>query len=164
MLKNINNLNFIIGVKKIMAQEYINNKDFERLILAYLKDHNDEDIKYEMSICFYLLADNIIKAFNFKLIDRDDALQEGVVACFSKIGLFDPERGKAFNWFTTIILNHFRQLYRSAKNYIELKRRFLERQSIDKASEIFEGSSSEFSEYVGYRIRRNIDQYKEQGS
>lgn len=142
-----------------MSSEYINNRDFEELIVAYLKTPDDEDIKNEVSLCFYLLSENIIRAFNFKLIDKEDALQEGVLACFCKIDRFDPERGKAFNWFTTIILNHFRQLYRSCKNEINLKKRFIERQAIGKTSALFEGTSAEFTEYVTNRIRRNSEQY-----
>lgn len=143
------------------GQDYINNKDFEKLILSLLDNPDDEDIKNEVTICFYLLADNIIKAFNFKLIDRDDALQEGVTVCFAKIERFDRNRGKAFNWFTTIILNHYRQLYRSAKNYMELKLKFLERQSLYAASEIAEGSTPQFAEYVSDRVRRDLKQYQE---
>lgn len=136
-----------------MSSEYINNKDFEKLIIRYLDNNEDDDIKNEVTICFYLLADNIIKAFKFKLIDRDDALQEGVTICFAKINSFDPKRGKAFNWFTTIILNHFRQLYRSARNYIELQQKFLERQSFEQIKEIEDSSHS--SQSIGSRIRRN---------
>lgn len=139
--------------------EYINNRDFEKLIKEYLKNPNDEDIKNEVSICFYLLSDNIIKAFKFKLIDKEDALQEGVLVCLSKINRFDPERGKAFNWFTTIILNHFRQLYRSCKNDLNLKKKYFERQGIGETSAVFEGTSTEFIENITSRIRRNTEQY-----
>ena len=139
--------------------EYINNVSFEELIVKYLNNPDDDDVKHEITICFYLLSDNIIRAFNFKLIDKEDALQEGVLACLSKVERFDPNRGKAFSWFTTIILNHFRQLYRSCKNDINLKRRYLERQIIGKTQTIFEGTSSELSENVAYRIRRNFEQY-----
>jgi len=138
-------------------QEYINNKDFQELILSHLKNLEDEDIRNEITLCFYLLSSNIIQAFNFKLIDKEDALQEGVLACWSKLDRFDPERGKAFNWFTTIILNHFRQLYRSCKNDINLKRKYIERQAIGKTTAVFEGSSGDLAEYVTYRIRRNLE-------
>jgi DNA-directed RNA polymerase specialized sigma24 family protein len=60
------------------------------------------------------------------LIDQDDAVQEGVMICFEKIDRFDPKKGKAFNYMTTCILNHFRQLYRTARNYNELKRKYLD--------------------------------------
>lgn len=141
-----------------MGNEYINNKDFEVLIRSHLKEPDDEDIKKEITLCFYLLSDTILRAFNFKLIDKEDALQEGVLVCLSKIERFDPDRGKAFNWFTTIILNHYRQLYRTYKNDINLKKRYIERQIIGQASPIFEGSSSDFDQNVTDRIRRNFEQ------
>lgn len=144
--------------------EYINNKDFEKLIQALLNSPDDDDIKEEVTICFYVLSENIIRAFNFKLIDKEDALQEGVLACFSKIHRFNPTRGKAFNWFTTIILNHYRQLYRSCKNDINLKKRYLEKQTLGKASSLFEESFSGSSEDVTYRARRNSEQYSKNES
>jgi len=142
-----------------MGNEYINNRDFEVLIRSYLEEPDDEDVKREITLCFYLLSDTILRAFNFKLIDKEDALQEGVLACLSKVERFDPDRGKAFNWFTTIILNHYRQLYRTCKNDINLKRKYIERQIIGKATSIFEGSSSELDQNVTSRIRRNFEQY-----
>jgi len=144
-----------------MGNEYINNRDFELLIRNYLEDQDDEDVKKEITLCFYLLSDTILRAFGFKLIDKEDALQEGVLVCLQKVDRFNPDRGKAFNWFTTIILNHYRQLYRTCKNDINLKRRYIERQIIGKETSIFEGSSSELDQNVANRIRRNFDQYQE---
>lgn len=80
--------------------------------------------RVELAEAFYLLAKNIIRAFRFQLVDKDDALQEGVLICFEKLHRFDPDKGRAFNFCTTIILNHYRQLYRTAKNYNELKIRY----------------------------------------
>jgi DNA-directed RNA polymerase specialized sigma subunit len=115
-----------------MGNQYINNREFETIINKFLtakkniKSNKSEydKLQKELAIVFYLLADNIIKAFNFKLIDHEDALQEGVMICFEKIDRFCPEKGKAFNYMTTCCLNHYRQLYRTAKSYMELKNRF----------------------------------------
>lgn len=48
-----------------------------------------------------------------------------------KVESFDPEyrnakgeKAKAFNYLTTCCLNHFRQLYRASKNYMDFKMRF----------------------------------------
>lgn len=83
-----------------------------------------EAAQNELALAFYTLAENIIKAFKFQLVDKDDALQEGVMICFEKLHRFDPKLGRAFNFCTTIILNHYRQLYRTAKNYNELKSKY----------------------------------------
>lgn len=87
------------------------------------KYHESQD---ELAIAFYTLSENIVRYAKFNLIDQDDAIQEGVMICFEKIDRFDPKKGKAFNYMTTCILNHFRQLYRTARNYNELKRKYLD--------------------------------------
>lgn len=124
-----------------MGAEYINNKAFEEIIARFMKAKRKlkkNKIEYDFAAkqlteAFYLLAENIIRAFNFKLIDHDDALQEGVMICFEKVDRFDPnyvgkngQKAKAFNYLTTCCLNHYRQLYRTSKNYLELKRRYQE--------------------------------------
>lgn len=75
---------------------------------------------------FYTLSQNIVRYAKFSNIDEDDAVQEGVLICFERAEKFDPEKGKAFNYMTTCILNHFRQLWRTAKNYNELKKKYNE--------------------------------------
>lgn len=144
--------------------EYINNKDFEKLIKKYLRSKKDKEVKEEITLCFYLLSDSIMKWSNFKFIDRDDALQEGVLICLDKINKFNPDRGKAFNWFTTIILNHYRQLYRTAKNDINLKKRYIERKSIGQETFTVESTFSESTEDVSYRVRRNYNKNQESWS
>jgi len=83
------------------------------------------DSKNKLAIAFFTLSENIVRYAKFQLIDVDDAIQEGIMICFEKINRFDSRKGKAFNYMTTCILNHFRQLYRSARNYNELKKRYL---------------------------------------
>lgn len=90
----------------------------------YLKKYND--LQVDLTIAFYLLSENIVRYRKFNLIDADDAIQEGVMICFEKVDRFDPSKGKAFNYMTTCIINHFRQLYRTARNYNELKRKYHE--------------------------------------
>lgn len=79
----------------------------------------------DLAIAFYTLSENLVKYAQFQFIEEDDAIQEGVVICFEKIDRFNPDKGKAFNYMTTCILNHFRQLYRTARNYQELKKKYM---------------------------------------
>lgn len=124
-----------------MSIEYLNNQAFEIIIarfrkakrMAKRKPVEFEDAQIELAKAFYLLAKNIVRAFKFQLVDKDDALQEGVMICFEKLHRFDPnycgpqgKKATAFNFCTTIILNHYRQLYRTAKNYNELKLKYHE--------------------------------------
>lgn len=87
----------------------------------------------ELTSGFYLLSENIARYAKFNLVDMDDAIQEGVMICFEKVDRFDPtyrgkngQKSKAFNYMTTCIYNHLKQLYRTASNYNELKRRYHE--------------------------------------
>ena len=82
--------------------------------------------KEELAIAFYTLSEHLVRYAKFQLIDDDDAIQEGVMICFEKVDRFDPRKGKAFNYMTTCILNHFRQMYRTARNYNELKKKYLD--------------------------------------
>jgi hypothetical protein len=87
-------------------------------------EHGEAQSK--LAVAFYTLSQNIVNYAHFSMIDPDDAIQEGVMICFDKVGRFDSRKGKAFNYMTTCILNHFRQLYRTARNYNELKRKYHE--------------------------------------
>jgi hypothetical protein len=83
-----------------------------------------KDAQMILATAFYTLSNNIVRYAKFSHIDDDDAIQEGVLICFERAEKFDPQKGKAFNYLTTCILNHFRQLWRSARNYNDLKRRY----------------------------------------
>lgn len=96
-----------------------------------------ENSKVNLATAFYLLSYNLVRYAKFNLIDEDDALQEGVVICFEKVDRFVPRKGRAFNYMTTCILNHFRQLYRSAKNYNELKKKYYDFRQLKITKTIF---------------------------
>jgi len=110
--------------------EYLNNKKLEECIHRYRSLLNDADKKQEFSDAqleltksFYLLAEKIYLAYKYMFannVEWEEALQEGTVICFEKIHRFNPEIGRAFPFFTQIILNHFKQLCRSAINYRNL--------------------------------------------
>lgn len=81
---------------------------------------------------FYTLSKRLAYSKNFRLIDVDDAVQEGLIICFQKLDGFVVGRGKAFNYLTTCIMHHFMQQHRSAKNYNELKKKYsIHRESCD---------------------------------
>lgn len=92
---------------------------------------------------FYTLSKNIVRYAKFSNIDEDDAVQEGVLICFERVEKFDPSKGKAFNYMTTCILNHFRQLWRTAKNYNELKKKYSKIFAIKNGSSVMTGRRKE---------------------
>lgn len=127
-----------------MANEYIINEQLEEIIARFQEAKDSKDngrecmmeyimLQEQLAYFFYELSEKIIKAFNFKSIDYDDAVQEGVLIALQKVDRFDHkyvnksgQKAKAFNYMTTCILNHFRQLYRGAKNHHELQRKYYE--------------------------------------
>lgn len=132
--KNINKFSLIteeiketISRKKIRKVDCVQNKKTLKEKEESLKESvfEHERSKQTLASAFFTLSENIVRYAKFQLIDVDDAVQEGVMICFDKIDRFDSRKGKAFNYMTTCILNHFRQLYRTARNYNELKKKYL---------------------------------------
>jgi len=115
-----------ISRKKIRKVDSSGNKSDlkakEEVLKNAVMEH--EGCKINLASAFFTLSENIVRYAKFQLIDADDAVQEGVMICFDKIERFDSRKGKAFNYMTTCILNHFRQLYRTARNYNELKKKY----------------------------------------
>ena len=115
------------------------------------RDHDNN--QQQLATAFYTLSENIVRYARFNLIDEDDAVQEGVMICFEKIDRFDPRKGKAFNYMTTCILNHFRQLYRTARNYNEFKKRYHDYLQ-NKVLSVFMKNGKEVSSYCSPNLRR----------
>jgi len=126
------------GTYERKSKRHVTQKDDVEVLATGLKTYADaisefNDSQKHLAVAFYTLSENIVRYAKFK-IDDDDAIQEGVMICFEKIDRFDPRKGKAFNYMTTCILNHFRQLYRTARNYNELKKRYQDFMEIQSES------------------------------
>lgn len=114
-----------------MGTEYLNNRILEENIHRYRATKEDperqEDFlaaQLELTKSFYLLADGILRKHRFYNVDWDEALQEGVMICFEKMHRFDQRLGRAFPFCTQIILNHYKQLWRTAKNHHTLMQKY----------------------------------------
>lgn len=107
-------------VKSLLKSEILKKKqtEYQQVMRDYV------DSQGQLALAFFTLSENIIRYRKFHFVDVDDAVQEFVMICFEKIDRFDPIKGKAFNYMTTCILNHYRQLYRTARNYNELKKKY----------------------------------------
>ena len=97
-----------------MKNYYINNEEFERLILLYKEDPKTHE--EELVSLFDLLITNIIESFKFK-VDPDDAKQDCFALVLKTIKNFKPRKGTAFNYFTTIVINNLKLLYTREKKY-----------------------------------------------
>lgn len=100
-----------MGKKKT---HYLNNKEFEETIFNYIEDND----KYEEELVekLDLLIDRILLTFKFK-VDYDDAKQECFVLCLKVVKNFSKEKGSAFNYFTTVIVNNLKLVYTKNKKY-----------------------------------------------
>ena len=93
---------------------YIDNKRFEEIIPLYLT--NNTEYVDELMGLFDLLITNIIESFKFN-IDKDDAKQECFLLILKTLRNFQPSKGSAFNYFTTVIVNNLKLLYTKNKKY-----------------------------------------------
>lgn len=62
----------------------------------------------DLWLSFHLLATNFCRyvlARKFQGIEVEDAIQETTLTCWAATTKFDPTKGKAFNYFTTMIYN-----------------------------------------------------------
>ena len=98
------------------GNHYINNKELESLIIKYQGD--SETYGNELFEMFELLINNIMDSFGFN-VDRDDAKQECFVLLLKTVKNFDCDKGSAFNFFTTIIVNNLQLIYTKNKKYKE---------------------------------------------
>ena len=97
-----------------MKNHYINNEEFERIIISYQADPETHEDK--LVSMFDLLITNIIESFRFK-VDPDDAKQECFALVLKTVKNFKPRKGTAFNYFTTIIVNNLKLMYTREKKY-----------------------------------------------
>ena len=97
-------------------KHYIDNNKFEDLIKLYKQE--PKEYETELFEMFDILISNILTGFSFNL-EEEDAKQECFVLILKTLKNFSPERGNAFNYFTTIILNNLKLLYTKNKKYNE---------------------------------------------
>jgi len=96
---------------------YLNNERFEKVIAGY-KTH-PSIWEEELIENFDLLIKNIFDGFKFQGVEYDDVRQDCFLLVFVKIKNFIPNKGTAFNFFTTVILNNIRLLYSKEKKQKE---------------------------------------------
>ena len=97
-------------------KNYIDNDIFETLIGEYVD--GDKTHEEELMGMFDLLITNILNGFRFD-VEEEDARQECFLLIIKILSNFHKERGSAFNYFTTSILNNLRLVYTKNKKYAE---------------------------------------------
>ena len=108
---------------KKKKKNYIDNKEFELLIRESIE--NPESVDERLWVLFDLLITNIMDAFQFK-VSREDAKQDCFVLILKTLKNFNTSKGSAFNFFTTIIVNHLKLIYVKNRKYNEKITNFYE--------------------------------------
>jgi len=103
-------------MSKKKKRHYIDNKKFEETIFNYLKDPKTHES--ELIAQLDLLISSILTSFKFK-VDFDDAKQECFLLSLKVLKNFSREKGSAFNYFTTVIVNNLKLIYTKNKKYHE---------------------------------------------
>lgn len=105
---------------------YIDNDHLE----AVVKEHQGqptEQTQAELARMFTLLAENLVAYTNKKYgkqphwMDQEDQIQDSVLTCLRRVNNYKQDRSKAFNFFTGVSLNSFRQTYRNDNRYYSRK-------------------------------------------
>ena len=107
----------------MVKKNYLDNKRFEEVILLYKTDqktHEDELIKL-----FDTLITNIIEGFKFA-VDKEDAKQDCFFLIIKTLKNFRGEKGTAFNYFTTVIINNLKLIYSKNKKRKEKLDKYIE--------------------------------------
>ena len=105
-----------------MSKHYIDNEEFERIILSYKED--PETYEEEFVNLFDLLITNVVESFRFN-VPSEDAKQDCFALILKTVRNFRPKKGTAFNFFTTVILNNIRLMYSKEKRQKEKVQAYL---------------------------------------
>ncbi len=102
---------------------YIDNNRFEELIHLY----SSGDLTYQDELFdnIGLLIDRLITGYSFK-VDKEEAKQECFLLILRILKNFRKEKGAAFNYMTTVILNNLRLLYTKRKKYLERTQAYID--------------------------------------
>jgi len=108
-----------------MSKHYIDNKRFEFVIREYQKNPDDTILERELVELLDILIINIFQSFGFTKLEFDDVKQECLLLAIIKLSNFNSDKGSAFNYFTTVIVNNMRFLYTKEKKYNEKSSQYL---------------------------------------
>jgi DNA-directed RNA polymerase specialized sigma24 family protein len=104
---------------------YVDNTRFEEIIKKYLSKNGKKKNEEELTHLLDLMISGILHGMNFN-IDKEDARQECLLLVFKTLKKFKPGKGKAFNYFSTIIINNLKFLYTKDKKEKDRYKKYLE--------------------------------------
>lgn len=96
----------------------LTNDKLTEAVVAWNKTHRIDDLVI-LARMLDILGTNILKLVKFDCFPEKETIKELTSHTLCRTERFDPEKGKAFNFFTTIMISLLRQLYRSKKDSYE---------------------------------------------
>lgn len=103
----------ILQVAAIKKKYYIDPDDFERDLATYAETKCQDLLNDICAKYFYPLATKVTATYGHGYADPDDLIQEGVGHCVRQIHRFCRADGRAFTFFSGIILNKGKDIRRS---------------------------------------------------
>lgn len=92
-----------------MGVDYIDNARFEELVV---EAQRTGVVSNELADMFGKIGANLLNRYRFQGISRDEGYSEAAYVLLAKYNNYKPGKGKFFNYATTVVLNHFRSLWR----------------------------------------------------
>ena len=100
-------------------------EELDAIIAAYQASHLEEDGK-RVAERFKHMAHTIFDVMKLPPTilgapTEEEAVRFVVFVAFSRLHLYDPAKGKAFNYFTTVMLNYWRKEHKRWKKREKLE-------------------------------------------
>jgi hypothetical protein len=103
------------------------NDSFDDIVHRFVASRKKESAENEywksldkVVEALYILAERIFDICfhgGNQILVKESSIEVMVNRAYDKIGDFDPAKGRAFNYFTIVMLKILRKQYRSYKNY-----------------------------------------------
>lgn len=106
--------------------KYMSNDVFEQIATKYRCNPTENNGK-ELGEAFDILFENIVKIFGAgNLVGSivKNSKKDIIFSCFDRVEKFDPDKGNAYSYFATIVLNQMRKTYLTYKNRLEKEKKY----------------------------------------
>jgi hypothetical protein len=113
----------VVKTPKPKKEDYVDNKEFHRLLTIYKNNPDDRKTYNELGKMFILIAKNFMNRTNFISYTqdrKDELLSEAVFTCVKYMHNFKPELNSSpFSYFTQCTFNAFVRVCKKNQLYAE---------------------------------------------
>lgn len=111
-------------------EHFLKAEEFDKVVCNYvLHGSRKKGIELfaeraEVAFAFATITERILSLTYFQkknidFVTKDQLVEEMVAICFDKLSRLDIGKGRAFNFFTIVILSHMRQMVSAMKTFKE---------------------------------------------